>query len=72
MKRTEKPSPSLVKKFTREYLFVSLIPVGIFFICVLTGVFFAQKYIAALIHQSTYELSEDARGQLEDIGQTII
>ena len=72
MKRAEKPSHSLVKKFTREYLFVSLIPVGIFFVCVLTGVFFAQKYIADLIHQSTYELSEDARGQLEDIGQTII
>ncbi|MGA8240852.1 MAG: PAS domain S-box protein [Desulfobacterales bacterium] len=72
MKRTEKPSHSLVKKFTREYLFVSLIPVGIFFVCVLTGVFFAQKYIADLIHQSTYELSEDARRQLEDIGQTII
>jgi two-component system, cell cycle sensor histidine kinase and response regulator CckA len=72
MKRAEKPSHSLVKKFTREYLFVSLIPVGIFFVCVLTGVFFAQKYIADLIHQATYELSEDARGQLEDIGQKII
>ena len=72
MKRTEKPSHSLVQKFTREYLFVSLIPVGIFFICVLAGVFFAQTYIADLIHQSTYELSEDARRQLEDIGQTII
>ncbi|MGD8269641.1 MAG: hypothetical protein PVH69_05660, partial [Desulfobacterales bacterium] len=72
MKRTEKPSHSLVKKFTREYLFVSLIPVGIFFICMLTGVFFAQTYMADLIHQSTYELSEDARRQLEDIGQTII
>jgi PAS domain S-box-containing protein len=72
MKRAEKPSHSLVQKFTREYLFVSLIPVGIFFVCVLTGVFLAQKYIADLIHQSTYELSEDARGQLEDIGQTII
>ena len=72
MKRAEKPSHSLVQKFTREYLFVSLIPVGIFFVFVLTGVFLAQKYIADLIHQSTYELSEDARGQLEDIGQTII
>jgi PAS domain S-box-containing protein len=72
MKRAEKPSHSLVQKFTREYLFVSLIPVGIFFVCVLTGVFLAQKYIADLIHQSTYELSEDARGQLDDIGQTII
>ena len=41
MKPTQKASHSLVKKFTREYLFVSLIPVGIFFICVLTGVFFA-------------------------------
>ncbi|MFZ0133377.1 MAG: PAS domain S-box protein, partial [Desulfobacterales bacterium] len=72
MNRTEKHSRSLVKKFTAEYLFFSLIPVGIFFMCVLAGVFFAQRYVADLIHQATRELSDVTRKHFEDIGQTII
>ncbi|MFZ0240061.1 MAG: PAS domain S-box protein [Desulfobacterales bacterium] len=72
MDRTEKHSQSLVKRFTGEYLFVSLLPVGIFFIFLLAGVFFAQRYTADLIHKATFELSADARRQLEGLGQTII
>ncbi len=40
--------------------------------CVLAGVYFAQRYVAGLIHQATRELSDVTRKQFEDIGQTII
>ncbi len=72
MDGADKPTRSLVKKFTREYLFIALVPFGIFFICVLAGVFLDRQHIAALNQQSTDELSEDAKRQLEDLGQALI
>ncbi len=62
----------MVKKFTRRYLFVSLIPVALFFALTFTGAFFAQKYIAGLLQQSTHELNTDAQQQLEKLGQEFI
>jgi PAS domain S-box-containing protein len=72
MKATARKSQSLVKKFTTEYLAVSLIPVLLFFICTVIGAYFAQHSISGLIQRSTHELSEDARKQFEDLGRTII
>jgi PAS domain S-box-containing protein len=72
MKPAEAHSQSLVKKFTREYLFLSLIPVVSFFICTTMGAFFSERYIAQLIHNSNYDLSDYAKKQLEDIGRANI
>ncbi len=72
IKSTGTHPQSLVKKFTREYLLLSLIPVVSFFVCTAMGAIFAERYIAELIHSSNYHLSSYAKKQLEDIGQDII
>jgi PAS domain S-box-containing protein len=65
-------SDSLIKKFTREYLLLSLIPVLSFFACTLMGVFFAERHVADLMRHSNMELSDYAKKQLEKLGQVII
>ncbi len=69
---SETASQSLVRKFTREYLFLSLIPVVTFFICTALAAIFSERYVAELIHRSNYQLGEYAKKQLEEIGQAII
>jgi PAS domain S-box-containing protein len=71
-KSSESATQSLVRKFTREYLFLSLIPVVTFFICTVLGALFSERYIADLIHRSNYQLGEYAKKQLEEIGQAVI
>jgi two-component system cell cycle sensor histidine kinase/response regulator CckA len=71
-KRTDVHSQSLVKKFTREYLFLSLIPIVSFFVCTAFGAIFAERYIAELLHSSNNHLSSYAKKQLESFGQVII
>jgi two-component system, cell cycle sensor histidine kinase and response regulator CckA len=66
------PSQSLVRKFTREYLLLSLIPVISFFACTVLGALFSERYIADLMHRSNHQLSAYAKKQLEDAGQIII
>jgi PAS domain S-box-containing protein len=72
MNAPEAPSQSLVRRFTREYLFLSLIPVVSFFVCTVLGAVFSERYVAELIHRSNDQLGEYAKKQLEDIGQVII
>jgi len=69
---SESATQSLVRKFTREYLFLSLIPVVTFCICTVLGAVFSERYIGELIHRSNYQLGEVAKKQLEEIGQDII
>ena len=63
---------SLIKKFTREYLLLSLIPVLSFIACTVMGTLFAERHIADLIRNSNKELSDYAKKQLENKGQVII
>jgi PAS domain S-box-containing protein len=63
---------SLIKKFTREYLFLSLIPVLSFIACTVMGTLFAERHVADLIRSSNKELSDYAKKQLENKGQVII
>jgi len=72
MKNNGRQTKSMARRFTRGYLFISLIPLCLLFICTVIGASLAQHHIAALIHRSTNELGNDARLQLEDLGRKII
>ena len=72
MKSVNHVSQSLAKRFTKDYLFVSLIPVLLLLVFIITGAFLAKNHISDLIQRSTDELNEDAEQQLELLGQKII
>jgi len=72
MKSVDQTSQSLAKRFTKYYLFVSLIPVFLLLVFIITGAFLAKNHISDLIQRSTDELNEDAKQQLELLGQQII
>jgi len=72
MKSVDQVSQSLAKRFTKDYLFVSLIPVLLLLVFTMSGAFLAENYISDLIRRSTDELNEDAEQQLELLGQKII
>jgi len=72
MKSVDQVSQSLAKRFTKDYLFVSLIPVLLLLVFIITGAFLAKNHISDLIQRSTDELNEDAKQQLELLGQKII
>lgn len=68
----EKPSRSMVREFTRQYLLISLIPVVMFFTFAIVGGTFAQRHLSDLIADSTRELNSDAKEELERLGQQVI
>jgi PAS domain S-box-containing protein len=72
MKSVDQATQSLAKRFTKDYLFVSLIPVLLLLVFIITGAFLAKNHISDLIKRSTDELNEDAKQQLELLGQKII
>jgi len=72
IKSPQSQSHSLIKKFTREYLLLSLIPVLSFFACSVLGALFAERHVADLIHNSNKEMTGYAENQLENIGKVII
>jgi len=49
MKSVDQVSQSLAKRFTKDYLFVSLIPVLLLLVFTMSGAFFAENYISDLI-----------------------
>ena len=65
-------SHSQMKKFTREYLLLSLIPALTFFAFTVVGALFAERHVAELISDSNRGLSKYAKKQLEAIGQVNI
>jgi hypothetical protein len=71
MKSPQPQSQSLIKKFIREYLLLSLIPVLSFFACTVIGAFFAEHHVDDLIHNSNKEMTGYAENQLENIGKVI-
>ena len=72
MKSPQTQSQSLIKKFGREYLLLSLIPVLSFFACTVMGTLFAERHVADLIHNSNKEMTDYAENQLENIGMVFI
>ena len=72
MKNGNQVSQSLAKRFTKDYLFVSLMPVLLLLVFTMSGAFLAKNHISDLIKRSTDELNEDAEQQLELLGQKII
>jgi len=72
MKSVDQASQSLAKRFTKDYLFVSLIPVLLLLVFTISGAFLEKNYISDLIQRSTDELNEDAKQHLELLGQKII
>lgn len=72
VKSTVNRPPSLVSRFTREYLFLALIPFVSFFVCTVVGALTAERYLSELIYKSTHHLSDYARMQLETLGRQTI
>jgi two-component system cell cycle sensor histidine kinase/response regulator CckA len=72
MQPIEKPSKSMVREFTQQYLLISLIPVVIFFAFAIVGGYFAQRHLSDLLADSTRELNSDAKEELEMLGQQVI
>jgi hypothetical protein len=72
LKPPQSQSHSLIKKFSREYLLLSLIPAISFFVCTVMGALFAEHHVDELIRNSNKEMTGYAEKQLEDIGQVII
>ena len=72
IKSPQSQSHSLMKKFTREYLLLSLIPVLSFFACTVIGALFAEHHVDDLIRNSNKEMTDYAEKQLENIGKVII
>ena len=62
----------MAKKFARDYLIVSIIPLLFLFIVVVAGTKITRDYLADLIQKSTYELNEDAEKHLQKLGESII
>lgn len=63
---------SLITKFAREYLLLSLIPFVAFFVCTVIGALAAERYLSDLINNSTHHLSNFASRRLEDMGRQTI
>ncbi|MFO7715392.1 PAS domain S-box protein [Desulfosarcina sp.] len=72
MQKSTRPSTSMAREFTKQYLLISLIPVLLFFVFAITGGYFAQRHIFQLLSDSTHELNADAKAELERLGQQII
>ena len=72
MKSVNQVSHSLTKRFTKDYLFVSLIPVLLLLVFTMSGAFLAKNHISDLIQRSIDDLNKDAEQQLELLGQKII
>lgn len=72
MKSVDQLSQSLAKRFTKDYLFVSLMPVLLLLVFTISVAVLTENYISDLIRRSTDELNEDAKQQLELLGQKII
>jgi len=72
MKSVDQVSQSLAKRFTKDYLIVSLMPVLLLLVFTVSGALLAENHISALIQKSTDELNKDAEQQLELLGQKII
>ncbi len=70
----KKPSVtrSIAHQFTRHYLIVSIIPVILLLILIVTGAIFARNHMADLITKSTYDLNSDAESSLQHLGEQII
>lgn len=69
---TATPPKSLVTKFAREYLLLSLIPFVAFFVCTVIGALAAERYLSDLINHSMHHLSNFASRRLEDMGRQTI
>jgi PAS domain S-box-containing protein len=65
-------SRSMARQFTRNYLFVSIIPMVLLLIIVIGGTVISWNYLADLVTKSTYDLNKDAELSLQDLGEKII
>ena len=72
MKRKASASRSIVRQLARHYLIVSILPLILLLLMILTGAFFTRNYLTHLITQSSYELNHDAERSLQQLGEQII
>ncbi|MDY6792735.1 MAG: PAS domain S-box protein [Thermodesulfobacteriota bacterium] len=72
MKRVDQVTQSLAKRFTKDYLFVSLIPVLLLLAFTVSGAFLIENHTSDLIRRSIDDLNENAEKELELLGQKII
>ncbi len=72
MDKKHTSSRSIATQFTRHYLIVSIIPLGLLLILFLTGVMLAHNHITRSITHSTTELNKDAQQHLQQLGEQII
>jgi len=63
---------SMEKKFTKDYLLVSLIPVVLMIVLVVTGSFMVRRYLADMIQEATFALNDDAELHLQHLGEGVI
>ena len=72
MQNIKRSSKSMISEFTKQYLLISLIPIFLFLIFLISGGYSTQKYIVSLLKNSTHDLNSDAKEELEKLGQHII
>lgn len=72
MQNSQRPSKSMVREFTKQYLLISVIPVVLLFVFAISGGYVVQRHISNLLKNSTHELNSDAQEELESLGQQVI
>ncbi len=72
MQKSAGPLKSMVREFIKHYLLISLIPIVLFFVFVITGGYFVQRHISHLLEASAHALKSDAQKGLETLGKQII
>ncbi len=72
MKKDSPISRSIANQFTRHYLIASVIPTILLLILVMASIMIARNYLADLITKSTYDLNQDAKRSLQQLGEEII
>lgn len=63
---------SMAKRFAKDYLLISLIPLLILLALAVLGTTISRNYIGSLIVRSTAELNRDAEESLQHLGEKII
>lgn len=65
-------SRSITNQFRRHYLIASIIPIVFLLVLIATVAEITRNYLADLITQSTYDLNQDTKSSLQQLGEEII
>ncbi len=63
---------TMMKQFARDYLLVSMVPFFLLVLAMVGGVLIAKNYLAAHTQRSIIELSQEAKSQLQKMGESLL